>query len=664
MQNFSRFRQWAAQWLLGSAGLLAFTTAQLAQPLPAQAQAKSPKRGVAYGFTSVADLKALAPGLSWWYNWSPVPNAAVASAYAGLGTEFAPLQWNATLDGATVTADQLAAKIPAGAKYLLGFNEPNFKSQANLTPRQAAALWPVLEEVARRKNLQLVSPVLNYCGDCVSDNGVTYYSPTQWLDAFFAAYPTARVDYIAVHTYVCQENYLRDKVAELKKYNRPLWLTEFSCGDMDHSAITAAVQQKYLTDAVNYLENDPAIFRYSWFSGRNNEIPNINLLGNDGQLTALGQLYVSQPYAGSPLLANRLAPVSATASSSEKAEVAPGKAIDGDILSRWASAWSDAQYLQVDYGTVQNIAHVRISWEAASAADYELQTSVDGTTWASLKTVVNSDGGVDDFTGLTGRGRYLRVKCTRRATQYGYSIYELNAYGSGATSAPAPAPTPAPAATFIEAENYSSMSGVGVETTSDLNGGKNVGYIDAGDRLTYNSVNFPTTGSYLIEYRVASPNGGSLAADLSGAALGSTVAIPATGGWQKWQTITQTVSVAAGTYNLSLRAVVGGWNINWLRITATSGTAARLAASSAPTTADASAAAELEIYPNPATDQLLLRSARSLAGSRYQVLNAVGQAVASGAADAGSLDVSALPPGMYTLLLTTEGTRLTRRFMK
>ena len=659
MQIFSRLRQRAAPWLLSLAGLLALP---IARPTPAQAQAKSPKRGVAYGFTSVADLKALAPGLSWWYNWAPAPDAAVASAYAGLGTEFAPLQWDKILNGTTVTADQLAARIPAGAKYLLGFNEPNFKRQGNLTPRQAAALWPVLEEVARRKNLKLVSPALNYCGDCVSDNGVTYYSPTQWLDAFFAAYPAARVDYIAVHTYVCQENYLRDKVAELKKYNRPLWLTEFSCGDMDHSLITPAVQQKYLTDAVNYLENDPAIFRYSWFSGRSNEIPNVNLLGADGQLTALGQLYVGQPYAGSPLLANRLVPVGAKASSSEKPEVAPDKAIDGDILSRWASAWSDAQYFQVDYGTVQSIAHVRISWEAAGAADYELQTSVDGNAWTLLKTVVNSDGGVDDFTGLAGRGQYLRVKCTRRATQYGYSIYELNAYGSG-TTAP-PTPTPTPASTLIEAENYSSMSGVGVENTSDEGGGKNVGYLDAGDRLTYNGVNFPSTGSYRIEYRVASPNGGSLAADLSGQALGSTVPLPATGGWQKWQTISQTVNITAGTYNLGLRAVAGGWNINWLRITAVGSTAATARTALAATPAAAADAAELEIYPNPATDQLLLRSARGLAGSRYQVLNALGQTVASGAADAGRLDVSALPPGTYTLRLTIEGQQFTRRFAK
>ncbi|MGI4887417.1 MAG: glycosyl hydrolase [Janthinobacterium lividum] len=626
---------------------------------PAQAQTKSPKRGLAYDIKSVADLTVLAPGLAWWYNWAPAPAAAVASAYPGLGLEFAPLQWNKDLDGSTVTADKLAAKVPAGAKYLLGFNEPNFRSQANLTPTQAAALWPVLQDVAKRKNLKLVSPALNYCGDCVSENGVTYYSPTQYLDAFFAACPTCQVDYIAVHTYVCEERYLRDKIAELKKYNKPIWLTEFSCGDMDHSQITLNLQKKYLTDAVNYLENEPAAFRYAWFSGRNSAIPYINLLGADGQLTDLGQLYLNQPYTGSPLLANRLTPVAVTASSTEKAEVAPANAIDGNILTRWASAWSDPQYLQLDFGSVQKIAHVRLSWEAGYAADYQLQTSTDGTSWTAIQTVINGDGGVDDITGLAGSGRYLRVAGTRRGTAYGYSLWEVSAYGPG-TAAPAALPT------LLQAEGSSTLSGVGLETTTDAGGGQDVGWIDAGDKLAYPGVTFPTTGTYTIEYRVASPSGGSLAADLGGTALGTAFSLPATGGWQTWKTYAQTVSVTAGTYTLGLKAVTGGWNLNWLRITppGAAATARAAAVATAPPAALRSTGAELDVYPNPATSQLLLRSARSLVGSRYQILNALGQSVASGAADAGNLDVSKLAPGLYTLLLTAEGQLVTRRFMK
>ena len=655
--NDSTFFSSSARWLLVLLGLLSAGSAP--------AQTKSAKRGVAYGYHSAADMRALAPGLSWWYNWSPVPDAGVTSVYQGLGMEFVPMQWNKDLNGATVTADALAARIPAGAKYLLGFNEPNFRRQSNLTPKQAAALWPVLQEVARRKNLKLVSPALNYCGDCVSENGVTYYSPTQYLDAFFAACPTCQVDYIAVHTYVCDVRWLRDKIGELKKYNKPIWLTEFSCGDMPHDQITLDGQKKYMTDAVAYLESEPAVFRYSWFAGRNNEIPYINLLGADGQLTALGQLYVGLPAAGSPppptptpnpAPATRLTPVAATASSTQPGNPATN-ATDQNRATRWASNWTGTEYLQLDLGAPRDISRVKISWESAYAKDYRLETSLDGINWTSppLRTVLNSNGGDEDLTGLTGRGRYLRLTGTRRALPaFGYSIYELEVYG----------PAAAPAAPQqLEAESYTSMSGVQVESCAE--GGQDVGYIDAGDRLTYANVSFPTAGSYLIEYRVASPNGGTLRTELDGAALGNPVTVPATGGWQSWRTVSQTVTVGAGTHTLGIVAATGGWNINWLRLTPPPTAAS---ASAAAGLAPAAEAAPLSIYPNPVTQTATL-TGLTPAPTTIIIYDARGALVRrvelAQPGPAETVDVSGLAGGIYFLRATTSnGAGKTQRFVK
>ncbi|WPB80896.1 carbohydrate-binding protein [Archangium violaceum] len=82
-------------------------------------------------------------------------------------------------------------------------------------------------------------------------------------------------------------------------------------------------------------------------------------------------------------------------------------------------------------------------------------------------------------------------------------------------------------------------------------------------------ITFPATGSYKIEYRVASQSGGGkLSLDLNaGATVLGTVDIPSTGGWQNWTTVTHTVSVTAGTYNVGIYAQAGGWNFNWFRIT-------------------------------------------------------------------------------------------------
>src|SRR5688572_6901429 len=62
----------------------------------------------------------------------------------------------------------------------------------------------------------------------------------------------------------------------------------------------------------------------------------------------------------------------------------------------------------------------------------------------------------------------------------------------------------------IQAENYSHMSGVQLEATSDSGGGQNVGWIEANDWMAYsnNPVTIPTTGAYDVEYRVASQAGG------------------------------------------------------------------------------------------------------------------------------------------------------------
>jgi beta-glucanase (GH16 family) len=123
--------------------------------------------------------------------------------------------------------------------------------------------------------------------------------------------------------------------------------------------------------------------------------------------------------------------------------------------------------------------------------------------------------------------------------------------------------------TQIQAENYSSMSGVQTEGTTDTGGGLDVGYIDTGDWMAFPAVTIPTTGQYKVEYRVASlGGGGQLSLDENaGTTILGYLNIPDTGGWQNWTTISQTVTINAGTYNFGIYAQAGNWNLNWFRIT-------------------------------------------------------------------------------------------------
>ena len=147
----------------------------------------------------------------------------------------------------------------------------------------------------------------------------------------------------------------------------------------------------------------------------------------------------------------------------------------------------------------------------------------------------------------------------------------------------------------IEAENYTSSNDVQKEACSE--GGENVGYINEGSWMAYADINFPATGQYKIEYRVASPNSGRrFSSDLnSGSIRLGIVDVPNTGGWQNWQTVSQTVTVDAGTYQFGIWAMTEGWNINWIKITP-QGSQAR--------TARRRNTTDFTVYPNPTSDVL------------------------------------------------------------
>ncbi|MDQ0808951.1 exo-beta-1,3-glucanase (GH17 family) [Streptomyces sp. B3I7] len=103
-------------------------------------------------------------------------------------------------------------------------------------------------------------------------------------------------------------------------------------------------------------------------------------------------------------------------------------AVDGDPATRWASDWSDPQWLQVDLGSRTSLRHVQLVWESSYAKAYTVRTSDDGQAWRTVRTVTDGNGGVDDFD-VTGTGRYVRVDGTARGTGYGYSLYEFGVYG-------------------------------------------------------------------------------------------------------------------------------------------------------------------------------------------------------------------------------------------
>ncbi|MBN1410790.1 MAG: discoidin domain-containing protein [Spirochaetales bacterium] len=135
----------------------------------------------------------------------------------------------------------------------------------------------------------------------------------------------------------------------------------------------------------------------------------------------------------------------AVSSSNENTDLSAAMAIDGNAGTRWASAFSDPQWIYVDLGASSSISRVILNWETAYGSDYQIQVSDNASSWSTIYTVSGGDGGVDDLI-VSGSGRYVRMYGTARGTGWGYSLWEFEIYGNGpaptATRTPAPTSTP------------------------------------------------------------------------------------------------------------------------------------------------------------------------------------------------------------------------------
>ncbi len=256
-------------------------------------------------------------------------------------------------------------------------------------------------------------------------------------------------------------------------------------------------------------------------------------------------------------------------------------------------------------------------------------------TWKNVTATVN----------LAAGAQTLRLYSVN-ATGWNINYMDFESVASSATE---------PAAAKVEAENYSSMAGVRTQTTEDVNGGRNVSYIDQGDWMAYN-ITAATAGTYTFVFRVASPNAGSQfnVLNASGTRL-ATVAVPNTGGWQTWKNVTATVTLPAGSQTIKLSSsAASGWNINYFTYASAAASATALAATSVTeeTTTKTNAAG---ITPNPFADRFVLTVNNELTGVLHVQLIDAGGAVRkefkvlknTAGTVQNYLSAGALPAGVY-----------------
>lgn len=126
----------------------------------------------------------------------------------------------------------------------------------------------------------------------------------------------------------------------------------------------------------------------------------------------------------------RLAAVATQASSTEFSYTPASAGADDVYSTRWSSSYSDGQWLALDLGSVARVDQVRITWQAAYAKSYAIETAPAlAGPWSQAKLVTDGAGGVETVpVGVSTR--FLRLKGITRATSYGISVWDVSVLGS------------------------------------------------------------------------------------------------------------------------------------------------------------------------------------------------------------------------------------------
>jgi hypothetical protein len=260
----------------------------------ANAPVQSRKRGVCANKLHPEDFIALAPGVSWYYNW----HFKGDQPPKGVKFEFVPMVWGDTPERLQGLRDYLAEGHRPRA--ILVNNEPNLKGQAFISPEQSADLHRRVHEITANLDIPLVGPHMAIGSavpasitayDPIQQKDVTYTFMIPFLKAFMHYVGETRVDGIGVHPY----NNIGEAVWSAnivhRETGKPVWMTEFAWWHApdERSSI------QYLVKASDYFERSEHVHGYAWFKERIGR-PHLRLLTDQaGELTPLGKAYVNLP---------------------------------------------------------------------------------------------------------------------------------------------------------------------------------------------------------------------------------------------------------------------------------------------------------------------------------------------------------------------------------
>ncbi|MEU1703138.1 discoidin domain-containing protein [Streptomyces pseudogriseolus] len=192
----------------------------------------------------------------------------------------------------------------------------------------------------------------------------------------------------------------------------------------------------------NYANGDKRLVEASWRSTGNGTFAvrapeklgvwKVYLQAEDGRgnagIETKSVKVVAPPVTGTNVALNKPTTASSFQPSYGDCPCEPAKATDGRTDTRWASDWSDPQWIQVDLGSATPVRKLQLVWDPAYAKSYEVHISDNGTAWRTIYSTTTGNGDIDTID-VAATARHVRLHLTARGTGWGYSLHEFGIYG-------------------------------------------------------------------------------------------------------------------------------------------------------------------------------------------------------------------------------------------
>ncbi|KAJ5627390.1 CAZyme family GH128 [Penicillium herquei] len=235
----------------------------------------STKRGAAYNDVSTVSALSNTGTVTWAYNW------AFSDSDLPSGVDYVPMLWGAKFFGGWLTAIESA--LSSGSNYILGFNEPDMASQADMSPSTAAGYYQQYI-TPYSGSAKLISPAVTSSTD--TGKGLS------WFEEFMTDCSSCNITGLAVHWYGDSvddfKSFVQQAVSTASTYNiEEVWVTEFAL-NADASGVTdQSTAADFVNEAIEWMDSQANVTRYSYFMCAD------NYLLTNGALNTVGTAYTS-----------------------------------------------------------------------------------------------------------------------------------------------------------------------------------------------------------------------------------------------------------------------------------------------------------------------------------------------------------------------------------